>query len=348
MKRGSLVLLVCLLAVPATSVAADGFDVMTRHGCLACHTLDGGASVGPTLQGVVERTSADHVRRAIVEPGADVADGYPAGMMPAYTIAEADVDAIVSALSAPIPEEEVPRAGSMASLAAAAVLFVALHLLMSSGWIRPRLVGLVGESAFQGVYSLIVLGVGVWAWFAWQAAPHVELWPAVAWTRWVPNVGMPIAYVLIVAGYTTNSPTVAGLTGSLAGDDPARGILRVSRHPANVGMTLFGLVHLFPNGDLAAVLFFGAIVALGVLGTWHIERRRRATHGEAWERFAQRTSIVPFAAILRGDQHLSLREIAWWRIAAGLGGWLALLLLHRWLIGASPWPIAVETWWLAR
>ena len=58
--------LVALVAVPALAGSAEqGRDLLKSKGCLACHSLDGAASVGPTLDGVVERTSPEYVRRAI-------------------------------------------------------------------------------------------------------------------------------------------------------------------------------------------------------------------------------------------------------------------------------------------
>ncbi len=82
-----------------------------------------------------------------------------------------------------------------------------------------------------------------------------------------------------------------------------------------------------------------AFAGLGILGTWHIERRRLAHHGDAWRAYAKETSIVPFAAIIRGDQHLSISEIGWARILGGLAIWAALLFGHLYFIGASPFPI---------
>jgi uncharacterized membrane protein len=87
------------------------------------------------------------------------------------------------------------------------------------------------------------------------------------------------------------------------------------------------------------VLLIASVVGLGVLGTWHIERRRLARHGDAWRAYTKETSILPFGAILRGDQHLSTREIGWARIGGGLAIWVALLLTHQLLMGASPLPI---------
>ena len=86
------------------------------------------------------------------------------------------------------------------------------------------------------------------------------------------------------------------------------------------------------------MLLISPVLILGIFGTWHIERRRQARHGEAWTAYARETSIVPFAAILHGTQHLSLREIGWPRVLGGLAVWAGLLLTHRLFVGVLPYP----------
>jgi cytochrome c oxidase subunit 2 len=68
--------------------------MLTRHGCIGCHSLDGSPGVGPTLQGLFgrqvtvvtggqERTvtaDRDYIRRSILEPQADLVKGFPPAM----------------------------------------------------------------------------------------------------------------------------------------------------------------------------------------------------------------------------------------------------------------------------
>jgi cytochrome c551/c552 len=57
---------------------------LTAHGCTACHPLSGdNGPVGPSLAGVAERLGRDGLRRAILDPAAEIAAGYSAGVMPA-------------------------------------------------------------------------------------------------------------------------------------------------------------------------------------------------------------------------------------------------------------------------
>ncbi|MEZ4484103.1 MAG: cytochrome c oxidase subunit II [Syntrophotaleaceae bacterium] len=77
--------------------AADGPALLTRHGCNACHSLDGSPRIGPTFRGLFGRQTrvvrdgreqtldADraYVRRSILQPQADLVVGYPP-VMPSY------------------------------------------------------------------------------------------------------------------------------------------------------------------------------------------------------------------------------------------------------------------------
>lgn len=331
-----------LLAAPAVAAdpVAEGAALLRDRGCLACHSTDGRDSVGPTLLGrFPPDVSEEVVRRALERPGDEVAAGYPAGLMPAFDLPDAEVAAITASLRDMAGREPEPPRASLLQLAAAAAAFVALHLLLSSARVRPRLVRRLGLAGFMGVYSIAAAAaLGGLAW-AWSSAPYVPLWVPAPWTRWVPLLAMPPILVLWVAGMATPSPTLAGSEGRVRDPGAARGILAITRHPVNVAQALWGVVHLFPNGDVASVLLFGSVAVLGIAGSVHIDRRRAAALGQDWEAYAARTSLVPFAAILGGRARTSLGEIGAGKIGAGLALYLLLLAAHQWGIGTSPLPL---------
>jgi mono/diheme cytochrome c family protein len=71
-------------AAPSGSPEA-GKQVFAAQGCGSCHTFSAaGASgtVGPNLDEVLKGKSPDFVHESIVAPNAEVAAGYPAGVMP--------------------------------------------------------------------------------------------------------------------------------------------------------------------------------------------------------------------------------------------------------------------------
>ena len=146
------------------------------------------------------------------------------------------------------------------------------------------------------------------------------------------------AFLLVVIGLTTPNPTAVAQEG--LADRPPQGIVRITRHPFLVGVALWAGLHLVSNGDLASLLFFGALLIIAAAGTVSIDaKRRRALGGSAWDVFASRTSIVPFAAILGGRNTFVAQEIGWWRPAAGLVAYALMLGGHAHIIGVSPYPM---------
>lgn len=63
--------------------AATLDEAVAKYGCAACHTMMGTESVvGPSLEGIAERMDPEQIRRAIVDPNADVAEGFAPNIMP--------------------------------------------------------------------------------------------------------------------------------------------------------------------------------------------------------------------------------------------------------------------------
>jgi cytochrome c oxidase subunit 2 len=86
---------------------ADGKTLFTDAAeptaCKSCHTLaDAGATgtTGPNLDDVVPDLSEAEVRESIVDPDAEVTEGFQAGLMPRYgdSLSEEQVDALVKYL----------------------------------------------------------------------------------------------------------------------------------------------------------------------------------------------------------------------------------------------------------
>ncbi|HHL40792.1 MAG TPA: c-type cytochrome [Deltaproteobacteria bacterium] len=67
----------------AAAPAATGEEAVAKYGCNACHKIGGkGGEIGPDLSSIGAERDESYIRRAIIDPNADVAEGYPAGMMP--------------------------------------------------------------------------------------------------------------------------------------------------------------------------------------------------------------------------------------------------------------------------
>jgi uncharacterized membrane protein len=217
---------------------------------------------------------------------------------------------------------------ALASLLIAGIAFCGSHTLLSSTRLRGSLRDQIGEQGFLVIFSLT--GLVTFAWFvvAYLHAPFVPVWQPPLWTHWVPVALMPLASLLLVGGYSTPNPTAVGMERRARADDPAPGILRVTRHPVMWALGLWGLAHLAANGDLASMWFFGVVAALALGGTVLIDRKKRLALGSHWQRLAALSSNLPFAALATGRTRLRWRDIGVLRPLAALLLYAVLFLAH--------------------
>lgn len=228
--------------------------------------------------------------------------------------------------------------GTIDAVIIGVLAFTGGHFILASAPIRDRAVEAIGEEKFRGLYSLVMLGALVWLILAFREAPYIEVWLPGPATRWVPNVLVPIACVLLVSGITTRSPTSVGGEAMLAEPTTFKGILTVTRHPFLWGTGLWSLGHLATNGDLASVLLFGGMAVLSFAGMPALDAKLRRKVESAWGPVAMTTSIVPFLAVLQGRSKLDLGGIGWWRLGLGLLVWVALYGAHPYYAGVWPHP----------
>lgn len=91
---------------PARTGTVDPRQLLQENGCVGCHQLDGaGPPIGPSFDGIGGRISADRIRRGILEPDAEIAEGFEqfAAMMPktfGEQLSAVQLEAIVRFLAA--------------------------------------------------------------------------------------------------------------------------------------------------------------------------------------------------------------------------------------------------------
>lgn len=96
-------------AAAAAAPEAIGADLVKSYGCVSCHAVDSSRLVGPGWGGLFGSTvtladgatvTADeaYLRESILDPNAQVVDGFPAGVMPPYqgVMSQDEVDAVVA------------------------------------------------------------------------------------------------------------------------------------------------------------------------------------------------------------------------------------------------------------
>lgn len=210
-------------------------------------------------------------------------------------------------------------------------LFGASHMAFSSLKLRPKLVGVLGDQGFQGIYTLVALGTFVPLVWIYSDAKHMGplLWhagtlPAV---RWLGYGLMGVAFVLVMGGAVKPSPFSA-----FPGKGEVVGIYRITRHPVFMGIGLFGLTHLLmANIFVSDFVFFVGFPVFALLGCWHQDVRKLADGKEEFQQFHAATPFVPFSggAALQGLREMPLP------IALGVGVTLAIRWFHSSLFSGS-------------
>lgn len=218
-------------------------------------------------------------------------------------------------------------------LVAFSLAFAFSHIALCAEPLRSELVEKMGTMKFRVVYSFIAIGTlapaAVIAWTNRHLGQHLFELP-----RWA-EIGLAMALMLgavelIVLALATPSPV------SLIPAKPEpRGILRITRHPMNMGWVLFGLAHLIANGFLGDVVFFGAcFVFVGLVGAFHMDARKRRQADDQMAEFLKQTSVIPFAAVILRRQRVVLSEMAWPMVIVGIIVWASLIIFHGNFFGA--------------
>jgi len=147
----------------------------------------------------------------------------------------------------------------MALLIAGLILFLGIHILTTLQEPRSTLIGRLGEPAYKGLYSLVAavgLVLTVWGFARYRTQDYLQLWSPPAALLPVTIALMWFAFVALAATYCP-----PGLI---------KGLLR---HPMLVAVKAWALAHLLSNGDLGALLLFGAFLAWAVYDRIAVERR---------------------------------------------------------------------------
>jgi uncharacterized membrane protein len=179
------------------------------------------------------------------------------------------------------------------------VVFLGIHSLrmVAPEW-RDGMVERLGESVWKGVYSVpAIAGFALIIWGFQRAA--AETGPV-----YVPPFGLR---------HLTFALMLPALVLAVASVLPPGHIRRVARHPLLIGTALWAFAHLLVNGELAAVVLFGAFLAWAFIELAAQTGRPRAP-------VVKPSATYDFAAVIAG---IALFGALVWR-------------LHEWAFGVSP------------
>jgi uncharacterized membrane protein len=180
----------------------------------------------------------------------------------------------------------------MALLIAGVALWWVAHLFKR---IAPKARARLGDPG-KGLVAVSVVASVVMMVYGYRWAPQIDLWYPPAFLTHLNNLLMLLSvYLYAASGMKT-------------------GITRVIRHPQLTAVKTWAVAHLLVNGDVAAVILFGGLLAWAVVSVILINRAARA-----W------TPPPPAPAG---------REIA--AVAGSVVVMGAIMLIHNWL-GVQPW-----------
>lgn len=163
---------------------------------------------------------------------------------------------------------------------------------------RKALLARLGNNAYRGIFSLLILAALLLLVFGWKAATPRPIYAP-------PLGGGPVISLLVLAGF------VLFFASRFPGN-----IKRFLRHPQMTGTILWGVAHLLVNGDSRSIVLFGGLVTWAILEILLINRR-----DGAWQK--------PGAAAITFD-------IA--PLAIGVVAFGVIAYFHLRLFGVPPFP----------
>lgn len=171
------------------------------------------------------------------------------------------------------------------------VLFMGIHSIRLIPGGRNAMISGFGAGGYKVLYSLVALiGLVLIIFGKIQAHPSEALWLAPEWGRLAALIAVPVSLILIVAAYTPSH------------------IRRFVQHPMLLAVLLWSGAHLAANGELSAVLMFGAffVWSLGSIIAAFIRGDHPPRPPEGWGGDVVAIIIGILIAVLLARFHLYL------------------------------------------
>lgn len=195
--------------------------------------------------------------------------------------------------------------------------FVILGLLLTfaiahSGLaaLRPWAEKRIGARLYRVCFALVSLPLAtiLIIYFFNHRYDGAQLWQV----QGIPGV-QPLVWTLSAISFLFLYPATFNLLEIAAIQKPEvhlyeTGIIRITRHPQMVGQVIWCVAHTLWLGTTFTIVTSLGLILHHLFGVWHGDRRLLARYGAAFEKVRERTSVIPFLAVLQGKQQLSLQE----------------------------------------
>lgn len=190
--------------------------------------------------------------------------------------------------------------------------------------LRPWAEKQIGPRLYRVFFALVSLPLAVIliVYFINHRYDGWQLWQV----QGVPGV-KAVVWVLSAISFLFLYPATFNLLEIAAIQKPSvhlyeTGIIRITRHPQMVGQIIWCVAHTLWLGTSFTLVTSVLLVLHHLFGVWHGDRRLASRYGEAFEIVKQRTSIIPFLAVLDRRQSLKWQEFlrpAYLGVAAFIG-----------------------------
>lgn len=137
------------------------------------------------------------------------------------------------------------------------IIFFVPHLVTAfARGARAKMVASLGAGPYKGVYSLTsALGL-VLIVIGWQTADATALYSTPAWMRYVVQLLMLIALILLASAYLPKGKIAAAV-----------------KHPMLASVKIWAFAHLLVNGEVRSLILFGSFLAYAVLDRIAVKNR---------------------------------------------------------------------------
>lgn len=201
-------------------------------------------------------------------------------------------------------ENDVARGNSHLVTLAFGIIFPIVHSGLAS--LRPFGEKIVGARTWRVIFAFpsLCLAYSWIVYFISHAHDGIQFYD-ISHISWVHG----LAWIVNFASFLFLYPSVYNLKEVAAVEKPQihlweTGIIRITRHPQYVGQAMWSAAHLAMVGTSFTALTMALLVGHHAFACWNGDRRLEAAHGENFLKIKERTSIIPFQAIIEGRQQL--------------------------------------------
>jgi uncharacterized membrane protein len=221
--------------------------------------------------------------------------------------------------------------GTLIALVAANTAFVGSHFAMSHP-LRAGMVKVLGAGGFQGVYVLVSAATLAWVYFAFTAAPPVDL-PGSGEVGWIIATVLMLPAMVLLAGSFIGNPAMPTPMAEAQARSQPKGVFLITRHPMMWAFGLWAASHLVLLWSVRTMITAFAIGLLALVGAHLQDRKKAELMGEAWGEWSAKTSYWPR---LSGFAKAGL--VPW---AGGIALFVFFSWLHQWQAGI---PAGIWKW----